>query len=62
MSKILQLDPSDKSWGAFVDSIPQANIFHHPAWANVLTECYGYQLFRSGLPDGGGNWFVQASP
>ena len=37
--------PPDERWGAFVDSIPGATIFHHPAWMNVLTECYGYHPF-----------------
>lgn len=41
----LLLDPSDERWMAFVDSVPDANIFHHPAWINLLAECYGYRPF-----------------
>lgn len=42
---ILKLDPSDERWMAFVQSSSQANIFHHPAWVNLLSACYGYQPF-----------------
>ena len=41
--KHLLLDPSDVRWWAFVESNPQANAFHHPAWINLLAECYGYR-------------------
>ncbi|MCG2767286.1 MAG: GNAT family N-acetyltransferase, partial [Anaerolineae bacterium] len=30
---------------AFVDSVPNANIFHHPAWTSLMAECYGYRPF-----------------
>jgi hypothetical protein len=36
---------SDPRWGAFVESAPQATAFHHPAWARILTETYGYRPF-----------------
>lgn len=39
----LLMVPSDERWVAFVDSIPNVNIFHHPAWINLLAECYGYR-------------------
>jgi len=38
----LVLAPSDKRWGDFVDSRPESSVFQHPAWSNVLAECYGY--------------------
>jgi len=55
------LDPSDERWTTFIASKPQANIFHHPAWINLMAECYGYHPFvvvvcdasgeiRAGLP------------
>lgn len=37
------LDPSDESWMAFAASMPDANIFHHPAWTELLSACYGYR-------------------
>ena len=57
----LLLDPSDERWVAFVHSVPEANVFHHPAWMNLMAECYGYRPFvvaicdergeiRAGLP------------
>lgn len=42
---ISKLDPSDERWMVFVRSFPHANIFHHPAWVRLLSECYGYQPF-----------------
>lgn len=59
--KLLELDPSDERWITFVESFTRANIFHHPAWINLLSECYNYRPFvislfnstdciRSGLP------------
>ena len=41
----LLLDPSDECWIAFVNSMLDANIFQHPAWINLLAECYGYRPF-----------------
>jgi lipid II:glycine glycyltransferase (peptidoglycan interpeptide bridge formation enzyme) len=41
----LVLDPQDVRWIEFIKSHPQANIFHHPAWINLLSECYGYHPF-----------------
>jgi hypothetical protein len=49
--QISQLDPSDERWIAFVEKFPQANIFHHPAWVNILSECYGYKPFIVSLVD-----------
>ena len=43
--KHLFLDPSDERWVALAASEPQANIFHHPAWTELLAECYGYRPF-----------------
>jgi CelD/BcsL family acetyltransferase involved in cellulose biosynthesis len=35
----------DPAWRAFVRGHPQATIFHHPAWAQLLSESYGYRSF-----------------
>jgi lipid II:glycine glycyltransferase (peptidoglycan interpeptide bridge formation enzyme) len=50
----LFLDPSDECWTAFVTSNPRANIFHHPAWINLLAECYGYRPFVVVVRDASG--------
>jgi hypothetical protein len=42
---VARISPTDPHWTAFVDSLPEANIFHHPAWVNLLSECYGYKSF-----------------
>jgi CelD/BcsL family acetyltransferase involved in cellulose biosynthesis len=39
------LEPQDEAWVHFATSNTQANIFHHPAWSNVLAECYSYRPF-----------------
>jgi CelD/BcsL family acetyltransferase involved in cellulose biosynthesis len=60
MSSLLVM-PSNELWGAFVESSPHANIFHHPTWIHLLADCYGYRPFvlavcddtgqiRAGLP------------
>jgi lipid II:glycine glycyltransferase (peptidoglycan interpeptide bridge formation enzyme) len=38
-------NPPDERWLEFALSHPQANIFHHPAWINLLEKCYHYQAF-----------------
>ena len=38
---ILAID--DPRWHEFVESRGDAAIFHHPAWARLLAECYGYR-------------------
>lgn len=35
--------PSDPLWGEFVQSSPEAAIFHHPAWLALLNEQYGFK-------------------
>jgi CelD/BcsL family acetyltransferase involved in cellulose biosynthesis len=45
------LDPGDERWVAFAESSPQATIFHHPAWVNLLTDCYGYHPFIVAVDD-----------
>lgn len=41
----LLMTPSDHRWLTFVDSDPNSSIFHHPAWINLVAECYGYRPF-----------------
>jgi CelD/BcsL family acetyltransferase involved in cellulose biosynthesis len=35
----------DPRWTAFIESQPDATLFHHPAWVRVLAEAYGYHPF-----------------
>ena len=39
------LDLTDQRWLAFVTAHPQASIFHHPDWSNLLAKCYGFRPF-----------------
>jgi CelD/BcsL family acetyltransferase involved in cellulose biosynthesis len=55
------LDLSDPCWGEFVARHPEATPFHHPDWAKLIADCYGFRGFalvthdetgaiRAGLP------------
>lgn len=45
---------TDPAWFDFVSARDDAAIFHHPAWAGLLAECYGYRPFvLVSLDDGG---------
>ncbi len=47
--KLLQVD--DSRWVDFISKHPEANIFHHPAWINMLADCYGYVPFLLAVID-----------
>jgi hypothetical protein len=42
---IAKLGISSPEWCAFVEAHPNSNIFHHPAWAGLIADCYGYEPF-----------------
>lgn len=42
---------SGEEWGKIIASMPDANIFHHPAWLNVISQAYGYKAFGLILRD-----------
>src|SRR5205807_9857984 len=46
--------PDDPGWLAFLASQPGATLFHHPAWARVLSQTYGYRslVLAQADPDG----------
>jgi CelD/BcsL family acetyltransferase involved in cellulose biosynthesis len=44
---LLPLD--DPRWTAFAGACPDAGPFHHPAWASLLADCYGFRPFALGL-------------
>jgi hypothetical protein len=39
------LDPTNKNWLDYVNQNPAAIIFHHPAWMNLISDCYGFRAF-----------------
>jgi hypothetical protein len=42
---IINLNVSDPRWVNFISNHPDATIFHHPTWGELLAECYGYNPF-----------------
>jgi hypothetical protein len=49
------INPLDNDWQTFAVTQEQANIFHHPAWSQLMQECYGYRPFVAVLRDINGN-------
>jgi CelD/BcsL family acetyltransferase involved in cellulose biosynthesis len=48
------LDLDSPRWRDFVESQPSARIFHHPEWARLLADCYGYPARAVALTMRGG--------
>lgn len=48
------LEIDDERWTRFVDRTPGALPFHHPTWARLLADCYGYRPFAFVLEDADG--------
>lgn len=46
---------SDPRWMEFIQSRPDANIFHHPTWIELIAECYDYAPNILIVPDENGN-------
>jgi CelD/BcsL family acetyltransferase involved in cellulose biosynthesis len=44
----------DPRWRDFVEARPDASLFHHPAWATLLADCYGYKAMGAALIERGG--------
>jgi hypothetical protein len=43
--RVVEVDPrTDSRWEAFVESSPDALVYHHPAWLEVLQRTYGYDV------------------
>jgi CelD/BcsL family acetyltransferase involved in cellulose biosynthesis len=52
-SQVVALD--DDRWLSFVQSSEGALLSHHPSWASMLAECYGYEAFVLALTDDASN-------
>lgn len=51
--QIAVIDPTSSSmWNAFVESHPDATIFHHPAWVTLLRKQYGFRPLAICLQQG----------
>lgn len=49
MSQLAALELDDPRWAAFAGSRPEATPFHHPAWSQLLRDCYGFRSLAFGL-------------
>jgi CelD/BcsL family acetyltransferase involved in cellulose biosynthesis len=58
---LVRTDLSSERWLKLVTDDPQALPFHHPEWAEMLAECYGFRSFGLGLADTDGR-LVAGSP
>jgi hypothetical protein len=51
--RLTRLSLDDPRWEAFASSCPAATPFHHPAWAALLSETYGFPSFALALQEAG---------
>jgi CelD/BcsL family acetyltransferase involved in cellulose biosynthesis len=49
---IVEVPLTSSQWAEFVDRRSDAVPFHHPAWALLLSECYGFRSFALVLEEG----------
>lgn len=54
-NRSILMQPSDPRWLDFIHSCSDANIFHHPAWMELMSDCYGYLPFILAIVDNKGN-------
>lgn len=52
--QLQKLELFSTCWIDFVQSQANASCFHHPAWAGLLSDCYGYQAFAMAMTDDAG--------
>ena len=52
---IVELNIDDPRWLEFVSTTDGATAFHHPAWARLLMDTYGYRAFAVAVVDRAGN-------
>src|SRR5258708_17338375 len=48
------MELSDPRWGEFVERHPAATPFHHPYWARLVADCYGFPTFVLAASDPSG--------
>lgn len=51
---MIALDLTDRRWIRFVEGAPAATAFHHPSWAGLVADCYGYRAFALAKADADG--------
>ena len=51
---VSMLDLTDLRWRDFVAGHPDATPFHHPDWARLVADCYGFRAFALATRDAAG--------
>ncbi len=54
INPVIKMLPSDPRWTSFLASSTDSGIFHHPAWSQLMAECYGYRPFVAVLANENG--------
>lgn len=54
MSGLTVLELTDPRWAGFVARQPSATPFHHPDWARLIADCYGFRAFAVATSDATG--------
>ncbi len=54
VSSATVLELTDPRWADFVARQPAATPFHHPEWARLLANCYGFRAFAVAVRDAAG--------
>lgn len=52
--RLTVMEVDDERWTSFAERVSGALPFHHPSWAQLLADCYGYRPFALVLQDGDG--------
>ncbi len=53
--RVIEIDPqNDLRWEALVNSLPNGQIYHHPAWLKVLEEAFSYKPVNLACEDANG--------
>jgi CelD/BcsL family acetyltransferase involved in cellulose biosynthesis len=54
MNDLIVLEPDDQRWKSYIEFNAQATIFHHPAWIQLVFECYDQKSFIIAVVDSDG--------
>ncbi len=54
MASATIVDLADPRWRAFVEGSDAATPFHHPDWANLVADCYGFKAFAVAMTEPSG--------
>src|SRR5215467_15459763 len=55
MGGVAFLELTDPRWVSFVTEHPHATPFHHPGWAQLVADCYGFRAFAFAISDATGS-------